>query len=298
MIQRHGLVVTVIPVALVAAGLTPVVDVRAQTVEMRIVERRGQNHWFTSSPLTVPGNDNVLDFAVQARVVSGTPGLGIGLFSFNISTTSSESESRGTLERAIISNTDGTYVTGPTQYGPNATVGRGGLAAMYSYLAGLTGDLNGVINTSNGTYTNNPLEQDIGKVTGGPLGAPMLLLADPNGTGNPATYPGTGTTAPLDANLANLYLGGNGNFVDLYHFRYVISAGSPDRILSFGLNGASAQVFSTFGRSDGLWGPIDAITVPTSVGSGVSFFVGIPPSPGTAATFALACACTVRRRRK
>jgi hypothetical protein len=235
---------------------------------------------------------------VQARVVGGTPGLGIGLFAFNISTTSGESENRGTLERVNISNVDGTYNTGPTRYAPSAVVGRGGLAFMYTYLANISDDLNGVINSSSGPYTNNPLEQDIGRITGGPIGAPMLLLADPDGTGNPATYPGTGTTAPLDADLANLYMGGNGNFVDLYHFRYVISAGSLDRILHFGLNGASAQVFSTFGRTDGLWGPTNAITVPTSTGSGINFFVGIPPSPGTAATFALAGACAVRRRRK
>ena len=65
-------------VAVSLAGIT-----HAQSVEFRIVERQGQVG--VPIPLGVtPTTDNVLNFAVQARVIDGTPTQFLGSFGFDI----------------------------------------------------------------------------------------------------------------------------------------------------------------------------------------------------------------------
>ncbi len=285
-------------IALVAAAGA----VHAQSVEFRIVERRGQTSWTPATTLA-PLNDGVLDLAVQARVVGGTAGRGIGNFNFNVTTTSGEAESRGSLARARISNTGtGTYNTSATQYDLSSTLGQGGLAATYIYLAGINGAFNGVINSSSGTYTNNAAEQDIGLITGAPIGGSLLTtfgsagVVDANGDPVPDTYPGTGTTATLDNALANTYLGANGNFVDLYHFRYTITNSTIDRTIVFAITGAAAQTFGSLASSSGVWGPAGITDATVSVGSPLSFRV-IVPAPASAALLGLGGLMAARRRR-
>lgn len=286
-------------IALVAAAGA----VHAQTVEFRIVERRGQTQWNTTQPTSVPANDNLLDFAVQARVVGGAQNLGIGNFNFNVVTTSGEAESRGTLARAKISNAGtGAYDTNPaTMFNTNSTLGQGGLAATYIYLAGINGAFNGVINSNSGTYVNNPAEQDIGLVTGAPIGGSLLTtfgaggLTDANGDPVPDTWT-DGTTAPLDSALANTFLGANGNFIDLYHFRYTITNNTLDRVIHFAITGAAAQTFSSLASSSGVWGPAGITDATVNVGQGLDFHV-IVPAPASAALLGLGGLMAARRRR-
>lgn len=269
----------------------------AQSVEFRIVERRGQTTYTPAGPVS-PTNDNQFDYAIQARVVGGAAGLALGNFSFNIGTTNGEAETYGDLDYEAISNADGTYNTGATQYNANGTVGRGGLAAIYSYLAGINPNFNGVINTTNGTFTNNPAEQDMGLVTGSPTGGALLLLADTLGRGRPDTSTSSAaTTATLDPTLANTYLGANGNFVDIYHFQYIVSNVSIDRTVNFALNSVTAQVFSSLQKSNGVWGPAAATNATATIVGGPAGVHIIVPAPASAALLGLGGLVAARRRR-
>jgi hypothetical protein len=260
----------------------------AAAVDFRIVERTGQ--------VTASGADPLLELAVQARVNGGSA---LGAFTFNIRT--ADAESRGTLQRAQISNGDHSYYSG-SPWGPVSAVGIGGLASTYCYLAGISGSFNGLINTSSGTFTNNPNENEIGLVSGSSTGSSLLATPgmDADSDGNPDTFAGNGVSSPqnndtaaLSPGLAGTYFA-KGQFIDVYRFRYTL-ADFTARTLHFTLAELGAQTFSQFVYSNGAWGPQNAQTFDLST-AGLDVQV-IFPGPGTAGTLLLGGLVAARRRR-
>lgn len=256
----------------------------AQSVEFRIMQRPAGGAGQATGD--VSSTENIKNFAVQARVVGGSASQGLGNFSFNI-VMDGEAESNGTLTRIRTSNADGTY-NNNTANNPNQTVGQGGLAGQYSYLAGLSAAFNGVLNANSGAWTQTAF-QDIGLVTGAPIGTGLLAVTDVDGDG----APDTGTNA-VDSTIANTYFGAGGNWVDLYRFRYTVT-NFAGRTVNVGLTGLSAQVFTNLQESGGNWGP-DAPTSITAVsGTGTSF--NVIPAPASAALLGLGGLVAARRRR-
>jgi hypothetical protein len=254
-----------------------------QSVEFRIVERTGKM-------LVETGIDPTISFAVQARVVGGAPAQFLGNFAFDI-VASGEADANGSLHRLLISNIDGTYAENPTQ-SVNNSVGAGGMASVYTYLAGITPMFNGLINSSGGPFTNTAANQEIGGITGSPTGTSLLRLADTTGSGNPDTYPGSGVSAPMDPVLAQTYLGANGNFVDVYRFKYILSNFAP-RQITFSLANLRAQVGDSLLLTSGSWGAVQTNAPATFVG----VTVGVVPAPASAAALGLAGLLAIRRRR-
>ncbi len=271
---------------------------QAATVEFRIVERRSQVAYNPFIASSVPLNDSLLNFAVQGRVVGGGPTEGIGNFGFNI--LSNEAETSGALARARIS-VAGTanYDTSSLQYGANSTLGVGGLAATYTYLAGINGAFNGVINTNSGSFTQNAAIHDIGLITGSPTGGAGLLsygsLGNVDDLGNPVPNLWVaGNVSAMDIGDATNFLGANANFVDLYHFNYTIS-NTATRVVTFTLGGINAQTFTSLSRSDGVWGPASPLDATLIVSSGAS--VSVTPAPGAVALLGIGGLVAARRRR-
>ena len=228
----------------------------AQTVEFRIVEREGQTAISSSA-------DAVLNMAVQARIVGGVGGAhgtALGNFSFDI-VMPGEPDSFGTLAKCLITNLDGTYATTISVIG---SVGRGGLARQYTYLAGVNGGFNGLINVSGGTFTNTPV-QEIGLVTGSSAGTALLSTPgiDADADGNPDTWPGTGTTATLDPAIGATYFGVGGGWIDVYRFRYT-ATNLTSRTLRFELRGTTTQTFTGLLLSNGIWGAQLAVNTPNT----------------------------------
>lgn len=222
---------------------------RAQSVEFRIVEREGQSG--VASPFgAMATSDNVLNFAVQARVVGGSATEFLAEFAFDIVGTG-EPDSSGTLAKLLVSNADGTYAANPGQT-TSTIVGRGGLSAIYAALAMQNATFNGVVNTSSGTFTNTAGAQEIGLISGSASGAPLLLLTDLNQDGNPDTYPGSGTIAPMSPSVASAYLGAGGNFVDVYRFKYTTSVATA-RTITFHLSGIGVRTASDLVLLNGTW---------------------------------------------
>ena len=270
---------------------------QAATVEFRIVERRSQVAYNPFIASSVPLNDAVLNFAVQARVVGGLNGEALGNFGFNI--LSNEAESAGALARGKIS-VAGTanYETGPTQYNANSTLGQGGLASSYTYLAGINGAFNGVINANSGSWTQTPFG-DIGLVTGSPTGSAGLLAYGASGfiDGGGFSVPDSwtaGNTAPLDPAVAQQFFGASNNFVDLYHFNYTIIS-TASRVVTFSLGGINAQTFTSLSRSDNVWGPATPIDATLILNTGAS--VSVVPAPGAVALLGIGGLVAARRRR-
>jgi hypothetical protein len=262
---------------------------RGQTVEFRIVERNAANQGIINAAPPAMGTplDSVNtrgNYAVQARVTPGPNGVALGGFSFGI-VIPGEPDANGTLARLHISNSDGTYWTGAG--GVVNSVGIGGLAKTYSYLAGLSGTFNGMINTSAGTFTNQPGQQEIGLVTASATGSALLGTPemDPGFEGNPATWssygsggsPNTGDTASLDPALAGPYFA-EGQFIDVYRFRYIVSNFSS-RAFTITLANAAAQVFNQFLYNNSAWGP-QATTVDAGSVSVTGLQVSVAPDPG------------------
>jgi hypothetical protein len=218
-----------------------------QTVQFRIIERTGQSVANPADPL--------LELAVQAKVTNGL----LGGFNFDIHT--ADSQSGGTLQQALICNLDHTYYSG-APWTSNSIVGRGGVAATYSYLAGIDSSRNGLINTSGGTFTANPLENEIGYIAG--LARGGALLGTPNldsdGDGNPDTsaFNGSGMTLPngstaaVDPSLQGPYFA-DGQFIDVYRFRYTVT-NFTSRTLHFTLPNLGAQFFTQFLYDGVAWG--------------------------------------------
>jgi hypothetical protein len=290
--QRRTTIVPCTAIALlVASG-----SLHAATVEFRIIERRGQTSWTVVNPSSVL-NDNILNLAVQARVVGGAPGEALGNFRFDM-IMPGELESFGTLSKARIS-VGGTanYDVSAAQYNNNATVGVGGLAASFTYLAGISAEFNGLINTSSGFWTNTP-DQDIGKVNGSPAGGAGLLAygaagrQDGNGNFVPDTWV-SGTTAALDTAVAQQFLGANGNYVDVYHFNYTIS-NSALRAMTFTLNGVTAQTFTSLASVNDVWGPANPLDANVSV---TNLTLALVPAPGAAFGTGMLILAASRRRR-
>jgi hypothetical protein len=234
----------------------------AQTVEFRIVERGATNQG--APPITGTGTDlspanSAGNYAVQARVTAGPNGLALGGFQFDI-VIPGEPDANGTLARLKISSF-GAYYTGAAQ--PNSAIGSGGLAASFTYLAGINPNFNGLVNTSSGTFTNQPGQQEIGLVSASASGSALLGTPDidPSGENNIGTWsgygvgaaPNNGTTAPLDPTIGATYFA-EGQFIDVYRFRYTVSDFSS-RAFSITLANAAAQVFNQFLFNGGSWGP-------------------------------------------
>ncbi len=283
-------------IALSAAALLALAagSAHAQSIEFRIIERQGQAGFIPSIPLGIPTADNVLNFAVQARVAGGAATQGIGEFHFDI-VASGEPDSNGTLTRMLVSNVDGTYAVNTAQ-SSNNVIGRGGLAAQYTYLASSNPDFNGLINTSGGTFTNNPASHEVGMIGGRVAGAALLLRSDLNLDGNPDTYPGTGTFAAIDPTYGQDYLGAGGNFVDVFRFKYTLNNLVSTRGFVFNLSNLSAQIATGFELVNGTWQPVLAPS-PFSATSSPSYFLGFP-SPGAGSTLAIAGLLAARRRRR
>lgn len=231
----------VLPIAIAAVGARTSMGGIAPPVEFRIIERTGQTQ---ATP-----DDGVLNFAVQARVNGGGPVRGLGAFSLNIIITG-ESQTFGALSRDRISNVDGTYFAGIA--GPASGVSAG-LARQYGYYAGINGAYNGLINSSGATWTQTS-SQDIGLITGAPLGSYLIGTpgVDVNEDGDPDTAVfGSGQpSATLPASIMREYFAAD-TWVDIYRFRYTLSSFSP-RDLNLGITGdgvAHSPTYRTFSRA-------------------------------------------------
>jgi hypothetical protein len=274
----------------VAAALAVCAGVaHAQTVEFRIIERKGRT-------VVTGAADAQLDLAVQARVVGAAPDVAVSGWGFNVHIVG-ELEANGVLERGFISNPDHTL---SSAIGVSSVVGQSGVAAQYSYLAGLNASFNGLINVSSSTFTNGP-DQEIGIVAGSMTSTAFLATPgiDLNADGNPDTWgDGTGATpdgftyAPIPSTILQEYLGANGNWVDVYRFRYTVTNFSA-RTLDIRVDhqAGSACTFLIFNNS--LWGPSEQTS--TTATNNLLIGVGTPVAgaccTGTACTVALPAAC-------
>jgi len=287
--------------ALVA--LAGAANAQVPAVEFRIVERQSQ--------VTIPNppvagqalNDNQLNYAVQGRVTGATGNAGIGNFSFDI-VASGEPDASGSLFFLATSMSNGTYDPNTTQ-STSSSNGPTGMAAQYRYLVGINPNFGGLVNTSGGTFTNTAANQEIGLVTGSNTGAALLQQTDftgggPFGTdpdGNPDTYSGSGTTAPLDQTYANTYLGANGNFVDLFRFKYLVTNTTTTRNIVFTLANATAQLTTGFQLSSGIWGPVTGTPGSVTVTPASAVHVVGVPAPASVALLGLGGLVATRRRR-
>ena len=259
----------------------------AQSVQFEFYERTGQT--------SVSSADALLVIGVRARV---TGGASLATFNFDIIT--DDAESNGTLGRARISNS-GAYVSNASAWAQNSTIGTGGIAATYAYLAFVNNNFNGLINLSAGSFANNPAVHEIGLITGAATGSFMLATPgmDPDGESNVGTWSGYGaaatpsnnTFAPLDPALAGPFFG-QGQFIDLYHFRYTVT-NFAQRDVTFTLRDLSAQVFNQFVFNNGAWG---SVNLPATFTSSI-LTIGVVPTPASAALVGLGGLVAVRRRR-
>jgi hypothetical protein len=253
--MRHGSGSTLggLAGALLAAGAG------AQTVEMRIVERQGQGYmpWPPQASALL---DNQLNFAVQSRVVGGT-GIGIRSLSFNV-IAACERDSWGTLDRLLISGTDGSMVSNPNQ-GVSNVPGQGGLASQFGGLLQTRPGAIGWLNASGDGYVNNLSAQDIGGIRALAQGVALVRAVDLDRDGIPDTSSlngmevavPDGATAALDREVAQTYFGADGNWVDVYRFRYTKTGfgGCPAKV-EFGVEPVGAPtLFDTMQRVGGVW---------------------------------------------
>jgi hypothetical protein len=262
----------------VCAGIT-----HAQTVELRLVERKGR--------ATVTGSsDAQLDFAVQARSL-GPPNLGVAGVSFNIRFVG-EAEANGVLLRGQINYPDHTYTSA---IGVSNTIGEGGLASQYAYLAGINGAFNGSINVSSGTFTNTP-DQEIGLVSGSTLASNFLSVPgmDLNADGNPDTWgSGVGATppqytiAPMPPAIMQEYFGSGAHWIDVYRFRYTVTNFAP-RTLDVRIEHGVGQMFAQAGYTGTTWGAGLGFTATMVTASNMLIGVG-NPVPGACCTTSGAC---------
>ncbi len=246
--------------AIVAAAASSALA-QPTTVEFRVVERH-------AVPIaTVTGTDNnVLNYAVQARV-RGAVDTGLAQCSFSVQL-AGESESAGTLALNTINDTNGTYWTGAIGSTSAAAGLRAGMANAYRYLVGVNPAFNGLINTTGGSWTNNPTQQDIGLITLSTDGSNYLAYTDPSGHGFPDN--------PLNAATElNPYFGANGNWVDVYRFQYTVTNLSTNRTIPVNVVvEGTVNVFSSSAMAGGLWGPAATAAAGTSV-SGSVFTVSV-----------------------
>lgn len=210
------------------------------TVEYRIREITGQT-------IAGPG-DAVLNFTIEGRVVGATD-RGLGDWYLDVRFIGeAEGSTNGTLARLRISNSDGAYFTGaPT----TSSTGGGllGMATQYRYIVGLNANSNGVINSNVGTFTNGP-DQEIGFIRGSARGATLAntgIIVDPIGDGNFVPVTGTAFTTAL-----NTWFGANGNWIELYRFRYNVANLTP-RALSITLENPLGLTFANLVAAGSDW---------------------------------------------
>jgi MYXO-CTERM domain-containing protein len=279
----------------------------AQTVEFRIVEEALTGNASTvvrtppqqGTPLT---SVNPLgNYAVQARVTGGANGIALGGFSFDI-VIPGEADANGTIAKLRISNSDSSYFTGAPAV--NGAVGSGGMAKQYTYLAGINGQFNGLVNASGGTFTNQAGQQEIGLITASATGSALLGVpgVDPQGESNVGTWSGygagatppSGSTASLDPTIGPVYFA-QGQFIDLYRFRYT-TTNFANRTLNLTVANAAAQVFTNFVFNNGSWGP-QATTLASTAITVTPLQVPVTPAPASAALLGLGGLVAARRRR-
>jgi hypothetical protein len=284
-VRRHcRLAVPILALSLVQAAAL------AQTVDFRIVERTGQTQ--------ITAADNVLDFAVQARVTS-TNNSALAAYGFTVHI-AGEPDSSGQFARELISNFDGTYAT---TIATNSAIGRGGLPLQYSYLAAINANFNGLINASAATFTNGP-DQEIALVTGAALGSALLSTPgmDADGDGNPDTWTGNGTgqtppdnlSVPVNTTLTRNYMA-RANYIDVYRFRYTVTDFSP-RTLHFQLDELAANAFTRLTWIDGTWGPVNSALPASSLSFQATDI--LVPGPGAAGVAAAGMGVLMSRRRR
>lgn len=192
------------------------------TVEMRIVEMSGRTKWYPFN------GSSVLNYSIQARVLGGSPAIGLGDWGFSLRL-AGELEGQGALTRLRINNPDGSVYTDPptTSFLGGAAVG---VAVQYRYLVGLSSTFNGVINLSWGAYTNGP-DQEIlgivGSVRGAGLepGGIITCVPDPLDPMNNVVC--SITPQPQFQQAMEARFGANANWVELYRFRYTMSNLTP-----------------------------------------------------------------------
>jgi len=311
-----------------------------QTVEYRIMERRGQ----LSIPIPFGSTDttnNILDLVVQARVtgvdLSNNEHWGLGAFGFNLVIVG-EPDANGALRKSSISlppaptppdnltypqqgpvyspgGTPPGIVTYSSSFATGNTLRQHGLAAQFGYAAGISASLAGNINSNTGSFTNTPVNQEIGLITGRVAGTDLFntpgVDVDPNRhwennpsydplgdndpltnpsrrwvnnpNGVPDTYAGplpppNGPPNPIATvpPSAFAYFGEDEQYFDIFRFQYTTPVSTP-RTLRFRLQNILAQVFSVLELGNGLWGGQNR-TFPTAsvVVTGLDIRIGDP----------------------
>lgn len=254
-------------------------------VELRTIERTGQT--------VADANDNVLDFAVQARVTNDAT-LMFGGVNLRVQMPG-EAQGRGTLARGIISNSDGTY---SNALGVSAPGTVSGLAAQYRYLFSLNSGFNGGINSSVGPELQDPAIQDIVGIApysaGDALtGVPGLFTFDPD-TGD-AIGPSGGV---VPAAIGDQYFGARGNWVDIYRFRYTVTDLTQRTVQVNPWAGTTISTFSQLALADSVWGA--QITANQRTADNLALFgmsFDVVPAPASAGVLALLAMGASRRRR-
>jgi len=280
----------------------------AQSVEFRIVQESATTNSLVTATPPTPGTTLTSanpsgNYAVQARVTAGANGSALAGFSFDI-VIPGEPDANGTIAKLRIMSLagDGTYFNGAAA--TNSSIGAGGMARQYSYLAGINSQFNGLVNTSGGTFTNQAGQQEIGLITGSATGSALLGTpgVDPAGEGNVGTWsgygvggtPASGNTASVDPAIGPVYFA-QGQFIDLYRFRYT-ATNFTQRTLSLTLANAAAQVFNQFVFNNGSWGP-QASNVAAANVTTTPLSVPVTPAPASAALLGLGGLVAARRRR-
>jgi MYXO-CTERM domain-containing protein len=261
-------------------------------VTFQVFERSGQT--------VASSADALLEIGVRA-IVNGGPALG----GFNFNLVTNDAESNGTFAYGRITHF-GDYISNSSPWPQDARQGAsgywGGIPSTYSYLAGINGQFQGLINLSGGTFTNGPTNE-IGLIAGAATGGALLGVpgVDDNGNNVPDTAPGnaTGTstngdTAILPASLMGPYFG-QGQYIDVYHSLYTVSNFSA-RTIHFDLGDVGAQIFSQLLYNNGAWGAENS-TVDFSQVTVQGLDIQVTPTPASVALLGLGGLVVARRRR-
>lgn len=237
---------------------------RAQHVEFRLRE-------LTSQASILPPNDQTFDIAVEARVVGADPNVGLASFAMNI-LVHNDAEPHGTLALLRTSNADGTLYTGS----PLASTAGGAFAGLaFAYRSRLDADpaANGIINASLEGWPNDLCMNDISRILADTTGPNLLRYVDANQNSIPdtsstdalGTPPALGDVALLDPTIAQSWFGANGEWTQVYRFRYTRGRTSVPYLTFRAVLTQTPTVFSQM-RFDGTrWAPVStrALTITT-----------------------------------
>ena len=173
--------------------------------------------------------------------------------------------------------------------------------SQFGYLVGVSNIFNGLINASGGGWTQTP-SQDIGLVSG--LSAGMYLLSTPGVDKDSDGVPdgASGAAAKLLPQTMSDYFGADGNWIDLYRFRYIVTNFSA-RTLDLHLITTSsdpdpvAYTFSSLQSTAGSWGIASTLVgVPPEDVQGVR--IQVIPSPGASALALMGVGLVAARRNR